>query len=73
MLDYLPDLAADFRVFYRIDDFRLLDGPTFFSLAFRTPHYGGAIRGALTAIVRDESGTPPSGSSEFERHDLSDL
>jgi hypothetical protein len=63
MLDYVQDLEADFRVFYRIDDLSTLDGPTFLSLAFRTPHYSGAMRAALDAIVRGEDGYQPTTSS----------
>ena len=49
MLDYLDDLDADFRVFYRIDGiaegrYGDLTGPQFFRLANRTFHYRGVMR-----------------------------
>lgn len=47
MLDYLADLEADFRVFYRVDDFDELTGPQFLSLAMRVSAYQGVIAARL--------------------------
>lgn len=43
MLDYLDDLDADFRVFYRCDDIESLSGPRFLALAVRVFAYQGVM------------------------------
>lgn len=58
VLDYLDDLDADFRVFYRIDDIEQLSGPKFFALALRTFAYQGVM--AALAASESSTGTPSS-------------
>lgn len=45
VLDHLPDIEADFRVFYGLDPEGILNlsGPQFFSLAYRVGAYDGAV------------------------------
>ncbi|MGW2371658.1 hypothetical protein [Kitasatospora sp. NPDC001683] len=53
MLDHLDDLASDFSVFHRVSDITVLDGPTFFRLAWRMPAYEGVMRVRATAQQED--------------------
>ena len=53
VLDHLPDLEADFLVFYRIEDFEALTGPRFLSLAMRVFAYQG-VMAALAAKQMDK-------------------
>lgn len=48
-MDHLDDVASDLSVFHRIDDIGVLDGPTFFRLAWRLPAYNGVMRAIVTA------------------------
>jgi hypothetical protein len=59
VLDYLDDLDADFRVFYRVDDIEQLSGPQFFALAVRVSAYQG-VMAARIAEQQDDS-SPSSG------------
>lgn len=43
VIEHQRDLEADFLRFYRIDDISELDGPRFFSLAYRVVAYGGVM------------------------------
>lgn len=59
ILDYLDDLDADFRVFYRIDgiadgQFGDLSAERFIALAERTPCYQGTIRALVEAQIREQ-------------------
>jgi hypothetical protein len=45
-------------VFHRVDDFRVLGSVRFYSLAARLPHYDGAVRHVLTAVVEREPQRP---------------
>jgi len=55
VLDYLDDLASDFRVFYRVDDFDELSGPQFLSLAFRVSAYQGVMNARLSNQQQEAS------------------
>lgn len=66
-------MEADFLVFYRIgpgcpltiDD---LDGPTFFSLATRTPAYSGVMSGRVAAQQQGAApSSAPNRNSDQER------
>lgn len=50
VLDYLDDLDADFRVFYRIDDIESLSGPRFLALALRVFAYQGVMAARAAAL-----------------------
>lgn len=50
VLDHLDDLDADFRVFYRIDDFEELSGPRFLALAVRAAAYQGVMAARVSAM-----------------------
>lgn len=63
MLDYINELDADFRVFYRFPErpdapgiadehFGSFSGPQFLRLAWRTPSYQGAV--AAKALAEKE-------------------
>lgn len=64
MLDYLDDLAADFRVFYRVDDFDELSGPQFLSLALRVSAYQGVLAARLS---EQENGSNSSSRSSHQQ------
>ncbi|MFJ9771240.1 hypothetical protein ACIRVF_08345 [Kitasatospora sp. NPDC101157] len=68
MLDHLDDLASDFSVFHRIADITLLDGPTFFRLAWRMPAYEGVMRVRATAQQGDgdTAGMPHMAPGRYE-------
>jgi hypothetical protein len=57
VLDHLDDLASDFNVFHRVPDVSVLDGPTFFRLAWRMPAYEGVMRVRATAAQQDDAGS----------------
>ncbi len=62
MLDHLDDLESDFSVFHRVDDIYAMDGPQFFSRAYRLSAYQGvmAIRAqAGEQTVKVGSGVQP--------------
>jgi hypothetical protein len=44
VLDHIADLESDFSAIHRISDMYSLDGPTFFSLAYRLSAYRGVMR-----------------------------
>jgi hypothetical protein len=50
-LDYLIDLRADFRVFYRIREVESLPAPEFFALAARAPFYPGVMAARVRALA----------------------
>lgn len=50
MVDYLIDLRADFRVFYRIREVESMPAPEFFALAARTPFYPGVMAARVRAL-----------------------
>lgn len=54
--NYLEDLEADFRVFYRIDDFNEIDGPMFFRLAMRVGAYQGVIAARMAKEEQERDG-----------------
>lgn len=60
VLDYLDDLDADFRVFYRVDDIGQLSGPRFLALALRVFAYQGVM--ASRAAEQDGSTGGHSGN-----------
>lgn len=49
VLNYLDDLEADFRVFYRMEPAEILalSGPHFLALAYRIPAYQGVMAARL--------------------------
>jgi hypothetical protein len=53
VLDYLDDLDADFRVFYRVDDIEALSGPRLLALAVRVSAYQGVIAARLARACCD--------------------
>lgn len=55
MINYLDDLEADFRVFYRIEDIWSLPAPQFFKLAYRVGAYGGVISARYAAQQEEET------------------
>lgn len=55
ILDYLPDLEADFRAFYRVDDMLALPGPEFCRLASRTVAYAGVMQARAQALQSADS------------------
>lgn len=57
MLDYLDDLDADFRVFYRVDDIERLPGPRFMALALRVAAY----QGVMAARMAEQQGSNSDG------------
>jgi hypothetical protein len=66
LLDYIDDLDADFRVFYRIDgladgNYGDLSGPRFLRLAFRTIHYRGVMRDRV--MIENEKNEREPGST----------
>lgn len=67
ILDHLEDIRADLRVFFRVDDYLELDGPTFFAWAIRCGAYNGVMAARWAKLMQDEQGTsrhtPPGGSS----------
>lgn len=71
MLDYLDDLAADFRVFYRVDDFDELSGPQFLSLALRVSAYQGVLAARLSTEQHDDSDQQEVRRVESSREELS--
>lgn len=46
-------------VFHRIDDVTVLDGPTFFKLAWRLPAYAGVMQNLVTQQQLEENGSAP--------------
>jgi hypothetical protein len=58
VLDHLPDLEADFLVFYRIDisDPDVLTGPRFLSLALRVFAYQGVMAALAVAQQEEQAG-----------------
>ena len=62
MLDHLDDIASDMSVFHRIDDVTVLDGPTFFRLAWRLPAYAGVMQ-ARALAASDESSPQQSAAA----------
>jgi hypothetical protein len=54
VLDYLPDLEADFLAFYGVDDMLALPGPRFLRLASRTVAYEGVMRARAQALMDAE-------------------
>lgn len=75
VINYLDDLDADFRVFYRIDNMLTqLDGPRFFRLAMRVGAYQGVISARLAeenpdyaAPVNRSTGGAPKQPQEVKR------
>lgn len=63
VIDHLDDLEADFRVFYRIDDFETLSGPQFFKLAYRVAAYSGVMAARVAAEMERERGSGNNYSS----------
>lgn len=59
VINYLEDLEADFRVFYRVDDFDEIDGPKFFRLAMRVGAYQGAIAARMAEEREEEEEVAP--------------
>lgn len=45
-------------VFHRLDDITVLDGPTFFRLAWRLPAYEGVMRVRAQEAEDDSAGAP---------------
>jgi hypothetical protein len=75
LLDYLDDLDADFRVFYRIEgvadgQYGGLSGPRFLKLAFRTIHYRGVMRDRVLMENQENerTGTPKAQISRNVAH-----
>lgn len=54
VLDYLPDLEADFLALYGVDDMLALDGPRFLRLAVRMPAYAGVMQARAQALLDAE-------------------
>jgi len=56
VLDYLDDLEADFRTFYRLDPGEILElaGPHFLALAMRVTAYAGVMQARVMAQQEDE-------------------
>lgn len=65
VLDYLDDLDADFRVFYRVDDIEALSGPRFLALALRVFAYQGVM--ASRAAEQQDSGTGGHSGAEVRQ------
>ena len=57
VLDYLDDLDADFRVFYRVDDIEALSGPRFLALALRVFAYQGVMASRAAQLEEADSTT----------------
>lgn len=55
VLDYLPDLEADFRAFYGVGDMLALPGPEFCRLASRTVAYTGVMQARAQALQSADS------------------
>lgn len=60
VLDHLPDLEADFLVFYRVEDIESLTGPRFLSLALRVFAYQGVM--AALAVAQQDNSTSRNGT-----------
>jgi hypothetical protein len=61
-LDYLEDVDADFRVFYRIDgiadgEYGGLSAERFFGLLSRLPAYRGVVRARMEAELAEQQPT----------------
>lgn len=65
ILDYLEDLKADFRAVFHVPNIYELDGPTFFSLAFRVAAYQGVIYWRIRAEREEEDGGEEISSYDF--------
>ena len=63
MLDYLEDVASDLSAFHRVDDWRALDGPRFFSLCHRLAAYAGVMQARVVAEQEAASNGPQRGAS----------
>lgn len=50
VLDHLPDIESDMSVFHRVANIYDMDGPTFFSRAYRL----GAYQGVISALAAEE-------------------
>ncbi len=72
--DHLDDIASDLSALHRIDDWRALDGPRFFTLALRLWAYPGMVRAlALAEVAEDDGGsytrsTAPGRAPERVQH-----
>lgn len=60
VLDHLPDLEADFLVFYRVECIESLTGPRFLSLALRVFAYQGVM--AALAVAQQDNSTSRNGT-----------
>lgn len=64
VVEYRADVEADFLAVYRIDDPMQMSGPRFFRLAWRLPHYQGAIRARAQEEMDDEAHAAQQGPRE---------
>jgi hypothetical protein len=78
----LDDVCSDMSVYHRISDIRLLDAPTFFSLARRLPAYNGAVCIALKNLqeyvqsernqaLKDQRYLDPASGKPAPKHEVS--
>lgn len=73
MLDHIDNLAADFRVHYRVDDIMEMESASFFKAAYRVFAYKGVMRQFLEneAYAAEKNkrsgGTPAPASSSNGR------
>ena len=65
VLDHLPDLEADFLVFYRVEDIEALSGPRFLSLALRVFAYQGVM--AARVMEQQERGSATTSGTEVRQ------
>lgn len=58
MPERLADIESDLSVFHRVDDMHAVAPARFFRLAWRLPHYRGALRDRAMAEEREREEAP---------------
>ena len=62
VVDYLPDLEADFLAHYGVRDMLALTGPQWLRLAARTVAYAGVMQARAQSLLdAEDAAAPPAG------------
>lgn len=67
MTEYLADLEADFRVFYRVEEMFEMGSARFLRFAERTPYYKGVMRRRVEAEQEEQDGGQATGPERAQR------